>query len=193
MLNVWRQIQNPTQDAPLFPTFNRHARPSEWVRDDLEAAGLPTRDSEGRKIDFHSLRVSYISFLANSNVPVKVTQKLARHSTPTLTMNIYAKVFPEQERAALGCLPCADISGNIFSLVGQWQAEPVKSADANDDKIQRQRYVSDDKSGQFGVSSTEAEKGRKTPLLSEKWGFSELGGAGVEPATHGFSVRCSTN
>ena len=193
MLTIWRQIQNPTQDAPLFPTFNRHARPSEWVRDDLEAAGLPTKDAEGRKIDFHSLRVSYISFLANSNTPMKITQRLARHSTPVLTMNIYAKVFPEQERAALACLPGADFAANIFSLVGQRHAEPVKSADANDDIIQRQRHVNGDYSGQFEGLSTKAEEGRKSPILSEKLGILEMGRAGVEPATHGFSVRCSTN
>jgi len=189
MLTVWRQIQNPAPDAPLFPTFNRHARPSEWVRDDLKAAGLPTKDAEGRKIDFHSLRVSYISFLANSNTPMKITQRLARHSTPVLTMNIYAKVFPEQERAALACLPGADFSANIFSLVGHRHAEPVKSADVNDDKCERQRHVSVDYSGQFEGMDTKAEKGRKSVLLSKKRGFSEMGRGGFEPPTHGFSVR----
>lgn len=189
MLTIWRQIQNPTPDAPLFPTFNQHARPSEWIRADLKAAGLPTKDSEGRKIDFHSLRTSYISFLANSSAPMKVTQKLARHSTPTLTMNIYAKVFPEQERAALAGLPGADISANIFSLVGQRQAKPVKSAAVNDAKCERQRHVNGDYSGQLGGINDTGEKDRKSAFLSEKRGNSGMGRGGFEPPTHGFSVR----
>ena len=59
---------------------------------DLEAAGIPYRDASDRVADFHALRHSYITALAMSNAPVKVVQSLARHSTPTLTLGIYAHV-----------------------------------------------------------------------------------------------------
>jgi len=60
---------------------------------------------DGNEICFHSLRNSFISFLANSQVPAKVVQKLARHSDPRLTFNTYARTFEESEQEALNCLP----------------------------------------------------------------------------------------
>lgn len=62
----------------------------------------------GNKIDFHSLRNSYISFLADSNTPPKVIQKLARHSSIDLTMNIYARPTLSKEKAAIESLPKLD-------------------------------------------------------------------------------------
>ena len=105
MLFCWKQTLNPGSDEPLFHNFTEHGRPSEWIREDLKAANLPTKDYEGRKIDFHSLRGSYITFLANSQTPVRVTQELARHSNPALTMNVYAKVLPEIQKQAVRSLP----------------------------------------------------------------------------------------
>ena len=55
--------------------------------------------------DFHALRHSYITALAMSNAPVKVVQSLARHSTPTLTLGIYAHVGLYDQTAALDALP----------------------------------------------------------------------------------------
>jgi len=37
-------------------------------------------------------RIPHISKLARSNIPVPLAQRLARHSTPTLTLNVYAHV-----------------------------------------------------------------------------------------------------
>lgn len=184
MLTVWQAIQDPTPAEPLFPTFNRNARPSEWIRADLQAAGLPTKDSEGRKIDFHSLRVSYISFLANSNTPLRITQKLARHSTPVLTMNVYAKAFPEQERAALACLPGADFGAEIFSVF-----KAVECATVNVTKTPSKSDTFIDYSGQIDGQDNGGEKGQKAALSSEKRGFEAMGRGGFEPPTHGFSVR----
>ena len=62
-------------------------------------------DKDGNEICFHSLRNSYISFLANSQTPAKVVQKLARHSDPRLTFNTYARTFEESEQEAMNCLP----------------------------------------------------------------------------------------
>jgi hypothetical protein len=44
---------------------------------------------EGRRLDFHSLRMTYVTLLSAGNVDVKTLQELARHSTPVVTMNTY--------------------------------------------------------------------------------------------------------
>ena len=75
------------------------------IREDLAVAGLELTDREGNEIFFHSLRNSYISFLANSQTPAKVVQKLARHSDPRLTFNTYARTFEEAEQKAMTFLP----------------------------------------------------------------------------------------
>ena len=60
------------------------------IRHDLEAAGIPYETREGR-VDFHSLRATYVSALVASGASVKVCQTLARHSTPSLTIGVYAR------------------------------------------------------------------------------------------------------
>ena len=78
---------------------------AELLREDLARAGIEAIDKDGNAICFHSLRNSYISFLANSQTPAKVVQKLARHSDPRLTFNTYARTFAEAEQKAVTSLP----------------------------------------------------------------------------------------
>jgi integrase len=80
-----------------------------YIREDLKIAALDTMDFAGREIDFHGLRNSFISFLANSGTPFKVVRTLARHSEPKLTYNVYARTFKETERKAVAGLPVIDI------------------------------------------------------------------------------------
>jgi site-specific recombinase XerC len=58
----------------------------------LARAGIPYRDGTGRVFDFHALRCYYAVELLLSGVPLVAVQKLMRHSTPTLTANIYAQL-----------------------------------------------------------------------------------------------------
>jgi integrase len=61
-------------------------------RADREASDvLLTTDHAGEVFDFHSLRVQYISGLALAGVPLTAAQKLADHSTPVLTANVYGR------------------------------------------------------------------------------------------------------
>ncbi len=72
--------------------------PSHTARDlaiDLEAAGIP-KNAPGGKIDFHACRNAYVSLIVESGATVKETQELARHSTPQLTMNVYARARNER-------------------------------------------------------------------------------------------------
>jgi integrase len=59
------------------------------IRRDLAAAGIPYEDEDGRVFDFHALRHTFLTHLAESGVHPKVAQVLARHSTITLTMDRY--------------------------------------------------------------------------------------------------------
>jgi integrase len=90
---------------PVFSFAGRWIDAAKWIRFDLKNAGLPLTDREGNEICFHSLRNSFISFLANSNTPMKVVQKLARHSDPKLTYNTYARSFAATEKEAMLQLP----------------------------------------------------------------------------------------
>jgi len=56
---------------------------------DCVAAGIPKYDGAGRVIDVHALRHTFGTMLAKAGVPLQVAQRAMRHSTPTLTANVY--------------------------------------------------------------------------------------------------------
>ena len=89
--------------SPIFGRMSSHT--NLMIRADLRAAGIPERDDAGRVVDFHALLHTFISALAMSRAPVKVIQSLARHSTPTLTLGVYAHVGLSDQTAALSALP----------------------------------------------------------------------------------------
>jgi Phage integrase family len=88
--------------TPIFGRLTEHT--ADMLRHDLEAAGIAYETDSGTA-DFHCLRHSYVSALAMSNAPVKILQTLARHSTPALTLGVYAHVGLFDQAAALDALP----------------------------------------------------------------------------------------
>jgi hypothetical protein len=62
-------------------------------------------DDAGRYADFHALRHTFISNLAAGGVHPKTAQRLARHSTITLTMDRYTHLRREDLAGALDTLP----------------------------------------------------------------------------------------
>jgi site-specific recombinase XerC len=74
------------------------------LRVDLKAAGVPYETPEG-VVDFHALRAAYITYLVNSGASVKTCQTLARHSTPSLTIGVYAKASLHDVKGAVEDLP----------------------------------------------------------------------------------------
>ena len=66
---------------------------------------LSYQDGQGRFADFHALRHTFLTNLVRSNVHPKVAQKLARHSTITLTMDRYSHTDQEDHRKAVEVLP----------------------------------------------------------------------------------------
>jgi len=67
--------------------------PSIELDKDLKRAKIPKWTPLG-KLDFHAFRVAYISLVLESGASVKEAQALARHSSPNLTMNTYARTRP---------------------------------------------------------------------------------------------------
>src|SRR5262249_5444661 len=62
-------------------------------------------DEDGRVIDLHGLRHTFISSLAESGVHPKVAQALARDSSITLTMDSYTHLERHDVAKALDGLP----------------------------------------------------------------------------------------
>lgn len=61
-------------------------------RVDLRRAGIKLQDEQGRWIVFHSLRYTFCQMLALAGVPMPVVQQLMRHSSITLTADLYGEL-----------------------------------------------------------------------------------------------------
>ena len=105
ILTALQASTRPTGTDRVFASFSRSIDTAELIRGDLTAAGIPLKDRDENKIYFHSLRNSYISFLANSETPAKVIMQLARYSDPRLTFNTYARTFEDSKQKAINFLP----------------------------------------------------------------------------------------
>src|SRR5262245_42633832 len=62
-------------------------------------------DEHGHVIDFHALRMTFITNLTRSGVSPKTAQTLARHSDINLTMGVYTKLGVLDQAAAVESLP----------------------------------------------------------------------------------------
>jgi len=91
-------------DALLYMPYH----PSCAFERDLKRAGIP-KHAFGGKLDFHSLRVSYVSFVLQAGATVKEAQVLSRHSTPDLTVNVYGRA--RQDRLST----LAEVVGKMVS------------------------------------------------------------------------------
>jgi integrase len=86
----------------IFPVTGR--RMDYVIAGDLGDAGIAPR-VDGRVVDFHALRTTFITTLALSGVPLTVAQKLARHSDPRLTANTYTHLGLADLGRAVESLP----------------------------------------------------------------------------------------
>ena len=99
-LQAWLVGKPP--GVPVFPI--RGAATHTMIARDLEDAGIEAA-KDGRRVDFHALRTTTVTALALSGVPLAVAQKIARHSTPTLTANVYAVVGVDELQKAVEKIP----------------------------------------------------------------------------------------
>ena len=95
-------------DAPLF---NVPAALDKIIRRDLDFAGIPRKDAQGRPtVDVHALRHSFATHLSKAGVAPRTAQAAMRHSTINLTMTTYtdATLLPVAEAVeSLPALPLA--------------------------------------------------------------------------------------
>jgi site-specific recombinase XerC len=91
----------PERKAALLLRADMDAARAAWIdaatdpaeRAEREASDyLRHIDSQGRVVDFHGLRVHYVSRIVEAGATVRESMELARHSDPRLTMRVYAKV-----------------------------------------------------------------------------------------------------
>ncbi len=80
----------PLDASPEDPVVPRAPSPTRAPSTpDLEAAGIAREGEDGRVVDFHALRTTYISWLAAGGVHPSVAQQLARHASIETTMERY--------------------------------------------------------------------------------------------------------
>jgi integrase len=83
---------------------------AKMVKADLEFAGIPYKDADGKHADFHALRHTFITRLVRTGADAKVVQKLARHSTPMLTLGRYSHAHEDDMRNAVAGAPSLTIA-----------------------------------------------------------------------------------
>ena len=66
---------------------------------------IDKRDDRGRTIDVHALRHTFGTWLSKGGVPLRTAQAAMRHSTPTLTANVYTDPRLLDVHGALNALP----------------------------------------------------------------------------------------
>jgi integrase len=71
----------------------------------LKKAGIAKVDSQGRVVDFHSLRHTFCTNLHRAGVPQREAMELMRHNDPRLTANTYADASLFSLRSAVEKLP----------------------------------------------------------------------------------------
>ena len=99
----WIQDAQIAPETPLWANLTK--RTADMLKVDLEAADIAYVDDAGLYADFHALRHSYISLIAQGGVHPKLAQKLARHSDINLTMTRYTHTLLSDESEALDVLP----------------------------------------------------------------------------------------
>lgn len=101
LIKFMEQRPPRTGHPELFPSVPTLAT----FRDDLDRAHVEWRAAVvGSKLDFHALRVTFITDLARADVPLVMAQRLARHSDPKLTANVYSKLELHDARDAVARL-----------------------------------------------------------------------------------------
>ncbi len=171
----------PGRTGPLWPgTWSEDA--AAMLRPDLKAAGIPYVDASGRFYDFHSMRHQFISNMARSDVPAKVAQVLARHSSIQLTLDTYAHLVGDDTTAALAKLPAIPVIE--WTQNGTQTIVPVCQNVSQADTL-----VESAPAGETGL------KFLPDMLLSQPvaacYDGAELRPVGIEPTTCGLEVRCS--
>ncbi len=180
--------------------------PQEYARR-LESDFLRVANHSGGQLDFHALRHTCGAWLAKAGERPQVIQAVMRHSTIVLTMGVYGHLFPDDRSGAIGKVQgmvgqrpqISELKATGTDHVGgahqMRTKQHAKSPIAKRDEITESRTRCDARQKQAS-----GEPGESSGDLRDDASWSDpahrksiVVRAGIEPATHGFSVHCSTN
>ena len=94
---LMEKSQNKAPEAPLLDVVTHTNRSIDKL---MKLAGIEKYPEPKIRRTFHSLRDSYITWLAHSGVDIKTVQELARHSTLEMTSR-YLHTFDERKLLAI--------------------------------------------------------------------------------------------
>jgi hypothetical protein len=162
-----------------------------------ESGFLRDSNADGRRVDFHGLRTTYIAGLVRGGVPVKVAQALARYSTPALTMNVYSKLGVHDLTAGLDVLPDLtvetgpDDQRDSLAATGTDKATAAETGPTDPRQYSRQlhRVSSHDDARQRRVTRkvrSAMNPGENALFRMTVHAIARMGPAGLEPATDGL-------
>ena len=155
-------------------------------RADLDRAGIPHVDERGKPVVFHSLRVTFGTWLAQTVKEPRVHMELMRHTDMRLTMQYYTDPRLLDTARAVDNLPDLDTKGQRQAAVERRTGTDDMPV-AGPEKSIAQKYVPD-----CPERSTKVRGGvrndRKTP---ENRGLS-MEAPGIEPGSRDGSVQAST-
>lgn len=116
-------LKSKKQGDPVWQgTWWRHA--AGMLRSDLAESEIPVEDEEGRVMDFHGLRTTFITNLSRAGITPAIAQKLARHSDINLTMGTYTQLEIKELGYALDRLPSLT---NGHAHKGSSEANPTEN------------------------------------------------------------------
>ncbi len=124
-----RRIKPEDADGAT-PVFSIGMIASMWMlKRDLMAAGIPYKDAQGRRVDFHALRGSLNTHMALAKVDPQTRKEIMRHSDIKLTLDVYTDKTMLPTSQAIRCLPafekCAPIRAPHSGIFGHLVAQPV--------------------------------------------------------------------
>ncbi len=103
VLENWRK-QSSFSSAHdwVFASPNALGKKPYWPDAVLKRHVLPAAERAGitKRIGWHSFRRTLATLLLSSGASVKTAQELLRHSSPTMTLGVYAKAITAEKRGA---------------------------------------------------------------------------------------------
>ncbi len=103
ILGIFRQLRE--ESASSSRVFRGGIPSHHTFQTDLEAAKIARTNADGKKVDFHALRKTFITNLQRSGASQRVAMALARHTDPRLTAHNYTDTDALPLVSAVAALP----------------------------------------------------------------------------------------
>jgi len=158
------------------------------LKQDLELAGIEYETEEG-VADFHSLRHTFGTLLAQSGVLPQEAQKLMRHSDVNLTMGIYTHLQYSDKAKAINKLPAIQIFKKRKAKTGTADTPENFTANFTENPIKINQNIA--KYSKVEVCKAKDVKTVTPCKASDLQEVTATRPAGLEPATYGLEIRCS--